>query len=133
MCIIYNLLTAVVAPVENNGSGLIARNLTNDYCSLNFNSELLTGIRLCIHNKSSDECFETCDKMVWLSWCEENIPEADVDVDLVGSAVENGTIISIYCIIENVGCTNSFSNVMIFNYEISKPNIQLIIIIILNS
>ena len=118
----------MVAPIEYNGSGMIVRNLTNELCSLNYDSEHLTDIRLCVHNKNSSECFGTCDELMWFSWCHiNNTTDSPADVDLVGSAVENGTIISIYCILENAGCTNGFSNVMIFNHEIGEPMFKCII------
>ena len=113
----YNLTEVVF--INHNGSGKIAENISNEYCSLWLNSDF-TNFQMCMYSENSNDCIfsEPCNGSIQLSWCSmENKGESPVGLE--GKELKNGTVIALYCSYEGY-CVNKPSNVMILNYEIGQ-------------
>jgi hypothetical protein len=101
--------------VPSNFTGTIIDDLSNDYCDF---TNFVIHYRLCINSGGTNECFENpCgDSKIYPSLCRSL--KTNGPVTLEASGIENGTIVSIYCL--GFDCEGTFSEVMVFNLQICK-------------
>ena len=101
--------------IAGNYTGSVIDDLSNEH-GCDFGS-LLIDYTICIHSRGSTDCFATpCGNgHIYTSFCNQTNPSEE-RVSLQVSGVENGTVVSIFCLGNN--CRGSFSNVMLFNIGI---------------
>lgn len=92
------------------------RNLSNIYCDF---GSVVVDYKICIYYERLTECFEDpCGNgKIYTSLCGRNTTHNET-VNLEVDGVENGTIVSLYCLRED--CRGHPSNLMVFNIEIRK-------------
>jgi hypothetical protein len=115
MFYIPDMTPTVYKFIAGNYTGFIIDDLSNEYgCDF---GALLIDYTICIHSRGSTDCYATpCGNgHIYTTFCNQTNPSEE-RVSLQVSGVQNGTVVSIFCLGND--CRGSFSNVMLFNIGI---------------